>query len=113
AESTFRKMVRAAVLTGCRYGELCALTVGDYNPDSGTLQVRRSKGGKPRHVVLTEEGRDLFAGLAAGRASRDVLIPKSNGERWATSQQARPMAEACIRARIEPPASFHTLRHTY
>ena len=106
-------MVRAAVLTGCRYGELCALNVGDWHPDSGTLQIRRSKAGKARHVVLTDEGREFFAGLAAGRTTKDVLIRKADGGRWATSHQSKPMAEACERAQIDRPASFHTLRHTY
>jgi integrase len=113
AEPTFRKLVQAALLTGCRYSELAAFAVADYHPDSGTLQVRRSKGGKARHVVLTEEGQAFFAGLCAGRASRDVLIPKADGSRWSTSQQARPMGEASTNAKLDPPASFHTIRHTY
>jgi integrase len=29
------------------------------------------------------------------------------------SNQARPMAEACARAKIEPAANFHCLRHSY
>jgi integrase len=29
----FRDLVHAALLTGCRYGELCRLKVADYNPD--------------------------------------------------------------------------------
>ena len=113
ADPVFRKLVQAALLTGCRYSELAAFNVGDYHPDSGTLQVRRSKGGKARHVVLTEEGQKFFAGLCAGRKSGDVLIPKADGSRWHTSQQARPMAEASGKAKLEPPASFHTIRHTY
>ena len=113
AEPTFRNMVRAALLTGCRYGELCAFNVEDFHADSGTLQVRRSKGGKARHVVLTEEGGEFFAGLALGRLARDVLIRKADGGRWATSQQSRHMADACTKAKIDPPASFHTLRHSY
>ncbi len=113
ADPAFRGMVQSALLTGCRYSELTAFNVGDFHPDSGTLQVRRSKGGKARHVVLTEEGQKFFAGLCAGRAARDVLIAKADGSRWNTSQQARPMGEASTAARLDPPATFHTLRHTY
>ena len=39
----FRRMVEAALLTGMRYGELCALDVGDFNPDAGTVHVRRPR----------------------------------------------------------------------
>ena len=113
ADPVFRKMVQGALLTGCRYSELAAFEVGDFNPDSGTLHVRRSKGGKARHVVLTEEGQKFFAGLCAGRTGRDVLIAKADGSRWSTSQQARPMGDASSKAKLDPPASFHTIRHTY
>lgn len=61
----FRALVTGALLTGCRYGELAAMTADDSNPDAGTLRVRASKSGKPRHVVLTQEGRDFVAGLLA------------------------------------------------
>jgi integrase len=42
----FRALVSAALLTGCRYGELAAMAVDDFNSDSGTLRVRASKSGK-------------------------------------------------------------------
>jgi integrase len=113
SDPDFRKLVRAALQTGCRFGELSALTVADFNPDSGTVHVRKSKSGKSRHVVLTDEGLMLFRGLAAGRANTDRLLPKDNGGRWLKSHQTRPMKAACERAKIDPPATFHTLRHTW
>ena len=47
-EPDFRRLVRAALVTGARYGELCRADVSDFNPDSASLLVRESKGGKPR-----------------------------------------------------------------
>ena len=58
--------------TGARYGELARLEIRDFNPDAGTLTVRQSKAGKPRHVVLTAEGHALFSQLTAGRAGDEV-----------------------------------------
>ena len=113
SDQDFRKLVQAALQTGCRFGELAALTVADFNPDSGTLHVRTSKSGKGRHVVLTEEGVTLFRRLAAGHSPHDRLLPKADGGKWLKSHQTRPMKETCIRATIEPPANFHVLRHTY
>src|SRR5690606_25773272 len=55
-EPEFRRLVQAALQTGCRYGELAALRVEDFNGDAGTIHVRQSKAGKARHVVLTDEG---------------------------------------------------------
>ena len=113
SQGVFRDLVRAALLTGCRYGELAALEVHDFNPDAGTLHIRTSKSGKNRHVVLSDEGIAFFAALAAGRSGAEILLRRAAGTRWAKSHQSRPMAEACTRASIEPPADFHSLRHTY
>jgi integrase len=113
AAGEFRNLIRAALLTGCRFGELAALQVRDFNPDVGTLHIRTSKSGKGRHVVLNDEGVEFFARLTAGRPGVELMLRKADGNRWGKSNQTRPMAEACSRATIEPPANFHCLRHTY
>ena len=38
---------------------------------------------------------------------------KDDGTAWKPAHQARPMKEACKRAKIVPPVSFHVLRHTW
>ena len=43
----FRRIVQAALYTGARYSELTRLVVLDFNPDIGTISVRRSKSGQP------------------------------------------------------------------
>ena len=113
ADGEFRKLVRAALLTGCRFGELAALQVRDFNADAGTLHIRTSKTGRGRHVVLHDEGNEFFGKLADGRAGVELLLRKADGNPWGKSNQTRPMAEACTQAGIQPPANFHALRHTY
>jgi integrase len=108
----FRRLVQGALATGMRYGELARVTVGDFNPEGGSLLVHRSKSGKPRHVILNDEGRALFASWCAGRASDDLIFRTGRGERWTASLQGPPMREACRRAGISG-ANFHALRHTY
>jgi integrase len=111
--SDFRLLVNAALLTGCRYGELVRLHAADFNRDTGTLLIRRSKSGKPRHVILTEEGAAFFEQTCAGRPGDEVMLLKIDGSAWGASHQARPMTEACRNAHISPPLNFHQLRHTY
>jgi integrase len=113
AQDEFRDLVRAALGTGCRYGELAALRVSDFNRDSGTVHIRASKTSKDRHVVLNDEGIALFARLTAGRPGVELMLRKADGDRWGKSNQDRPIAEASARAGIEPPANFHSLRHTW
>jgi integrase len=123
----FRELVSAALLTGCRYGELAAMKAGDFDPQAGTLTIGRSKGGKPRHVALTDEGRALFERMTAGKAGtarlfeRDRRVQHATREMpvqkvrvaWARSDQSRLMREACAAATIAPAVTFHELRHTY
>lgn len=112
-EPEFRNLVRAALETGCRYGELCRLKVNDVNFDSRTVAILESKSGKARHVVLTEQGAAFFAQLCAGRGGSELLLRRPKGEAWGPSNQTAPLARACKRAKITPPATFHALRHTW
>ena len=111
-EPDFRRLVQAALETGCRYGELTRLTCADFNPDTGTIAIRTSKTGKPRHVVLTEEGQKFFAQVCAGRPGNQLAFLKKDGSQWQKSNQKRPWDDAAERAKIDG-ASFHTLRHTW
>lgn len=111
--SDFRRLVQGALETGARYGELCALLVSDFNRDSGTIAIRQSKSGKPRHIVLTDDGIEFFLAITAGRAGTEFLFLKADGEAWRPSHQADPMASANKLAAITPPINFHGLRHTW
>jgi len=113
ASEEFRPLINAALLSGCRYGELARLRVADFNPDSGTLHIRKSKSGKPRHIVLTREAVAFFGQLCAGRNGDKLMLAKIDGLPWGVSHQARPMLEACRRGHISPPINFHQLRHTH
>lgn len=112
-EDNFRPLVQAALLTGARYGELIAMTCEDYEPDSATVLMRQTKSGKPRHAVLSEEGVALFERLTAGRKADAPMFAKADGMAWRRWHQRRPLLAACKAASIEPPASFHVLRHTH
>jgi integrase len=125
--SDFRDLVTAALLTGCRYGELAAMRAADFDPHAGVVTIGRSKGGRPRHIALTDEGCQFFGQMASGKAGSALLfqrnhvvkqgtrsaLAESERGRWARSDQFRLMRAACNAARIAPAVSFHELRHTY
>jgi integrase len=112
-DAQFRPMVEAALQTGARYSELTRLKVADFDRDAGTVFIQLSKGGKARHVILSDEGVKFFRQACAGRANGELIFRKSDGGEWLKSHQARPMVDACKRARITPPIGFHGLRHTW
>ena len=112
-DAEFRPLLTAALLTGARYGELAALTVGDFNAAANTLFIRRSKSGRARHIYLTEEGVRHFGIAASGKGAGDLLFARTSGAPWRHSNQIFPMRDACAKAEIAPPIGFHILRHCY
>jgi integrase len=115
--SDFRALIRGALYTGCRYGELTALRVDGFNRDSHTIHVERSKSGKGRFIPLTTEGAAFFNSVTADRADNERMFTHAEGVRkaepWEHSQQRYWMELACKNAEIAPAIGFHILRHTY
>jgi integrase len=112
-EIEFRPLARAALETGARYSELARLLVNDFNSDSGTVAIRKSKSGKARHIILTDEGAAFFNAHCAGRAGSERMFTHEDKSAWKTSEQARPIREANERAKLTPRITFHGLRHTW
>jgi integrase len=111
-EHDFESLVKGALLTGCRYGELTAITVAEFNPKDGQVYVAQSKNGEARYVDLNNAGIEFFTHLSSGRKPNESLFLRSNGKAWKTSEQFRPMNAACDAAKVEG-VNFHILRHTY
>jgi integrase len=113
SDPDFRALVQAALLTGCRHGELCALVASDFDAESGTMFIRRSKTGRSRRVALSDEGLALFAVLTVGRAPDAPLLTRADGRAWVPGSQIDPMERARARAGLDRAVTFHVLRHSY
>jgi integrase len=110
-EASFRPLVQAALLTGCRYGELTRLKVQDIRATS--IFIGQSKSGKARHVQLTDEGVQFFQRAIAGKAGSDHVFVRPDGKVWGDSHQQRPFTRAVKRAKLGDDVVFHVLRHAY
>lgn len=119
----FKRLVSGALATGARYGELAAMVVGDFDPKSKTVLIRKGKNGKPRRVPLMPWGVDFFTRITAGRQGSETMFQRDAVERrklksgedpcaWRTSEQSRYMTAACKEAGL-PRMGFHQLRHSY
>jgi integrase len=109
----FRPLVQAALYTGARYSELARLQVQDFNLDAGTITIRKSKTGKSRHIILTDEGVALFRDLTIGKSGDAPILTRADGQPWGESNQLVRMTQAVKRAKIAPAVTFHGLRHTW
>lgn len=108
-----RQLVRGALLTGARFGELVALRVVDMDAKTGRIYIAESKSGRPRHVPLNAEGLALFRSLATGKTGDAPLFEKADGTAWGKNHHVRPLAVACTAAKVKPSVRFHELRHAY
>lgn len=108
-----RKLVHAGLLTGCREGELLAARARDFDSHSETLLIADSKTGTPRRVPLNAEGVALFKSLTVGIGPDAPVFERGKDLPWHRVAVIRAMQEANAAAKIDPPATFYTLRHTY
>jgi integrase len=92
-QGKFRDLVRNALMTDCHYSELTRMWDADFNASAGTVTVRLSKSGKPRRVVLADEGRALFEQQTVGRTAK----PDLQARRW-RSMGSEPSAKAACRS---------------
>lgn len=112
AAPDFRKILTGALLTGCRYGELCALQVKSYDADNRKVAVSQTKTGKNPFQPLTTEGVEFFEGLTAGRPADDPLFQRADGRAWGPGDQHRPMRDAANAAKVAD-VSFKAMRASY
>ncbi len=110
-EATAR-LIRAGLLTGCRYGELRMLKAGDFDPRSGTLTIRQGKTGR-RPVVLDSRGIAFFRDQAKDKLPGAWLLTGPRGDQWGFNHQLRPFTAARKAAKLDPAVCFYTLRHTH
>jgi integrase len=94
-EPDFQSLVKGALITGARYGELAAMYVEDFNARDTNVYVAKSKNGESRYVDLNDEGVAFFKQLVKGRNPKDRMCVKANGKQWKQSEQQRPMDAAC------------------
>ena len=103
-DADFRLLVQAALLTGCRYGELVALRTADFNADVATLRVPQSKKWQSAQCRADPRGRyAFFARQAAREGGEALLLPRRDGSRGANrTSSVRWCKPASARGSLPP-----------
>ena len=102
-------LIKAAYLTGIRYGEAISAKVSSVN---GKTWLVSGKTGS-RTVVLQQAAVEFFNELTNGKSADDYLFTTGNGSPWKASDQTRPFKAALKAAGLPIDGSVYALRHTY
>lgn len=102
------QMMKLALFTGMRRGEICKLKWTDINFEQGFITIRNPKGGKTAVIPMNDQAREL---LQVRIRFSEYVFPGIKGARKGVNQQARGIAERAGLPREFRP--FHGLRHVY
>ena len=105
----FHALVKVAVLTGARYGELAAVHVRDFDPARGILALTGKTG--PRECYLSNDTMTFLKQQARDKLPAALLFARDDGDQWGKSHQSRPMKAAIRAAKLPRDAVFYSLRH--
>lgn len=100
-----------ALNTGCRRGELFALTWADVEGAVMTIHGTSTKSGQTRHIPMNREARDVLRAWRPVDAKPSAYI-FPNGEKAGLTTIKTAWASLLKRAGIES-FRFHDLRHTF
>jgi integrase len=106
-----RDLVEAAMLTGCRAGELTSATRGSYDHRTKTLRVTGKTG--TRDVLLPPKAAELFDRLAKGKLPAAYLLTRDGINPWRHSDWDELVRAAVTKAKLPTGTVLYTLRHSW
>lgn len=98
---------------GLRLSELLDLKITDIESDRGVIRIRDGKGKKDRTTILSELTLELLRRYYKLFRPSSYLFEGVNGSRYAAKSVQNIIKKALMLAKIDRPASAHTLRHSF
>ena len=111
-EGYFHDLVKAGLLTGARYGELCKLKVRDLDKANNLLNIPKGKT-KARAFPLANTTKNFFSKLAKDKLPEAPLLTKNGIDPWGHGDQTKLMRQAVLAAELPDTIVFYTLRHSF
>jgi integrase len=111
-EGYFHDLLKAGILTGARYGELCRLKVRDLDKDNGLLNIPHGKT-EPRTFPLTNTTKAFFTEMAKNKLPEVPLLTKNGVDAWGHGDQSKLMRKAVKTTELPNTVVFYTLRHSF
>jgi integrase len=115
-DEAFRTFLRAMRGTGCRPGEVAAVTAQQFDPEAGTWTFSRhktvKKTRKPRVVYLTPELVELCRQLAT-RHAEGPLFRNARGKPWTRNAVRCRFRRLRTKLKLGPGVVAYSYRHTF
>ena len=113
---TLPVVFRLELCCGMRPGEPLNLRVEDVNLKTGDVFIRRSKRGKDRHIIMSEEMRQLCATYDGFVGKREWFFPYTDGGkipiRWVMWNFNKAWNKTGLPVRFNKPRPYD-LRHSF
>lgn len=111
-EGYFRDLLKAGILTGARYGELCKLRVRDLDKVNELLNIPHGKTDS-RTFPLTKSTKTFFVEMTKNKLPDAPLLTKNGSDAWGHGDQSKLMRGAVKKAELPNTVVFYTLRHSF
>lgn len=103
-------LVKAALLTGFRPGELAALNVEDVVSSTGTIRVNGKTGF--REVTISAQAIAHFKECAKDKLPKAILLTRADGKRWDKDSWKVAFDIVRTKAKLPPATVLYSCRHT-
>ena len=104
-------IVKTALHTGCRRGELIRLKWGDVDFNAGVITIQEAKAGEGRKVLMNSTVWKVLDQLKA-KETGPIVFPSTKGTHLDGDILKRDFDKAVVGAGLAP-FRFHDLRHTF
>ncbi len=111
ASGAVRDLIEAAMLTGCRAGEIVNATCSQFDARQKMITVTGKTG--ERKVVLSPDAVKLFKRLAKDKEPGALLLVRDDGKPWSHSDWDELVRDAATKAKLPPGVCLYTLRHSW
>jgi len=108
-----RLLLSLAYGSGLRVSEVVNLRVKDLDLSRMVIHLRGAKGQKDRLTILSEKLVNDLKNLTAGKYTNDFVFTSERGGNLTTRTIQKIFSKALIKAKINKPATFHSLRHSF
>lgn len=103
-------LVKAALLTGARPGELANLNVNDFDKERGTLTLRGKTG--QRTGAISTAAAQFFTEVSKDRIGNAPMLATSYGQRWNKDSWKKVFKQCATAAGLPEAVVMYSLRHT-